>query len=32
MGLRILAFTKLLLRDFFCNFLGKHRMLVVYAK
>jgi hypothetical protein len=32
MGQRALAFTKLLLRDFFCNFLGKHRLLVVYAK
>jgi hypothetical protein len=31
MGQRTLAFTKLLLRDF-CNFLGKHRLLVVYAK
>jgi hypothetical protein len=32
MGQRTLAFTKLLLRDFFCNFLGKHRLPVVYAK
>jgi hypothetical protein len=32
MGQRALAFTKLLLRDFFCNFLGKHRLPVVYAK
>jgi hypothetical protein len=32
MGQRTLAFTKLLLRDFSCNFLGKHRLLVVYAK
>jgi hypothetical protein len=31
MGQRALAFTKLLLRDFFCNFLGKHRLPVVYA-
>jgi hypothetical protein len=26
------SFTKLLLRDFFWNCLGKHRQLVVYAK
>jgi hypothetical protein len=32
MGQRALAFTKLLLRDFSCNFLGKHRLPVVYAK
>jgi hypothetical protein len=32
MGHRTLAFTKLLIRDFFCNFLGKHRLLVVYVK
>jgi hypothetical protein len=32
MGRRTLAFTKLLLRDFFYNLLGKHRLLVVYAK
>jgi hypothetical protein len=33
MGQRTLAFTKLrLLRIFSCNFLGKHRLLVVYAK
>jgi hypothetical protein len=32
MGQRTLAFTKLLLRDFSCNFLEKHRLLVVYAK
>jgi hypothetical protein len=32
MGQRTLAFTKLLLRDFSCNFLGKHRLLVVYVK
>jgi hypothetical protein len=29
MGKRTLAFTKLLIRDFLCNFLGKHRLLVV---
>jgi hypothetical protein len=27
-----LAFTKLLLRDFSCNSLGKHELLVVYVK
>jgi hypothetical protein len=32
MGQRTLAFTKLLLRDFFCNSLGNHGLLVVYAK
>jgi len=32
MGQRTLAFTKLLLRDFLCNCLGKHRLLVVYVK
>ena len=32
MGQRTLAFTKLLIRDFLCNCLGKHRLLVVYAK
>ena len=32
MGQRTLAFTKLLIRDFLCNFLGKHRLLVVYVK
>jgi hypothetical protein len=32
MGQRTLAFTKLLLRDFSCNSLGGHRLLVVYAK
>ena len=32
MGQRTLAFTKLLIRDFLCNFLGEHRLLVVYAK
>jgi hypothetical protein len=29
MGQRTLAFTKLLIRDFLCNFLRKHRLLVV---
>ena len=32
MGQRTLAFTKLLIRDFLRNCLGKHRLLVVYAK
>ena len=32
MGQRTLAFTKLLIRDFLCNCLGKHRLLVVYVK
>jgi hypothetical protein len=32
MGQRTLAFTKLLLRNFSCNSLGKHRLLVVYMK
>jgi hypothetical protein len=32
MGQRALAFTKLLLRDVFCNSLEKHRLPVVYAK
>ena len=32
MGQRTLALTKLLIRDFLCNCLGKHRLLVVYAK
>jgi hypothetical protein len=32
MGQRTLAFTKLLIRDLFCNFLGKHRLPVVYVK
>jgi hypothetical protein len=32
MGQRTLAFTKLLLRNFSCNSLGKRRLLVVYAK
>jgi hypothetical protein len=32
MGRRTLAFTKLLFRDFSCNSLGKHMLLVVYAK
>jgi hypothetical protein len=32
MGQRTLAFAKLLIRDFFCNFLGKHRLPVVYVK
>jgi hypothetical protein len=32
MGQRTLAFTKLLLRDFSCNSLGEHRLLIVYAK
>jgi hypothetical protein len=32
MGQRTLAFTRLLLRDFSCNSLGKHELLVVYAK
>jgi hypothetical protein len=32
MGQRTLAFTKLLIRDFLCNFLGKHRLLDVYVK
>jgi hypothetical protein len=32
MGQRTRAFTKLLLRDFFCNSLGNHGLLVVYAK
>jgi hypothetical protein len=32
MSQRTLAFTKLLPRDFSCNFLGKHKLLVVYAK
>jgi hypothetical protein len=32
MGQRTLVFTKLLLRDFSCNSLGKHGLLVVYAK
>jgi hypothetical protein len=32
MGQRTLAFTKLLLRDFSCNFVGKHKLLVIYGK
>ena len=32
MGQRTLAFTKLLIRDFLCNLLEKHRLLVVYVK
>jgi hypothetical protein len=32
MGQRTLAFTKLLLRDFFCNSLRNHGLLIVYAK
>jgi hypothetical protein len=32
MGQRTLAFTKLLLRDFSCNSLRNHRLLIVYAK
>jgi hypothetical protein len=32
MGQRTLAFTKLLIGDFLCNLLGKHRLLVVYVK
>jgi hypothetical protein len=32
MGQRTLAFAKLLIRDFFYNFLGKHRLPVVYVK
>jgi hypothetical protein len=32
MGQRTLAFTRLLLREISCNTLGKHKLLVVYAK
>ena len=32
MGQRTLAFTKQLIRDFLYNFLGTHRLLVVYVK
>jgi hypothetical protein len=32
MGQKTLAFTKLLLRDFFCNSLEKHILIVFYAK
>jgi hypothetical protein len=32
MGQRTLAFTKLLLREFSCNSLGNHELLVVYAR
>ena len=32
MGPRTFAFTMLLLREVSCNTLGKHRLLIVYAK
>jgi hypothetical protein len=32
MGQRMLAFTRLLLREVSCNTFGNHRLLVVYAK
>jgi hypothetical protein len=32
MGQMTLAFTRLLLREISCNSLGKHELLVVYAR